>query len=340
MNNKIGLGIVTYNAPEKIKQSAFSVSGIEEFVIINDGSAYSLDCYPLSAVVIQHPQNLKVAQTKNDALKYLMDKGCEHLFLMEDDVIIKDPGVFRKYIEAATTSGIRHLNFAYQGPYNYKAQISKGKKEGLLARTFNEKEAIPDPLAFIIYDETNSIALHRACVGAFSYFHRSVIENSGYFDAAFQNSWEHIEHTYRIIKDGFHPPFGWFADLKDSQDFIGNIENCMENSSIAKDPQWKSNSVLGEDYFKQKHGFGPTKIPKTSAQGLMDSLFKIYKNRNQTGNDSEIKNKQEKYFPDLNGVLWLNTEKTNKPGVLIAIQKYFNPLFYKLTLLYRRFTNR
>jgi glycosyltransferase involved in cell wall biosynthesis len=287
MNNKIGLGLVTYNAPEKIKRSAFSVSGVDKFIIVNDGTEYPADCYPKGAFVIQHPKNLKVAQTKNDALKYLMDQGCEHIFLMEDDVIIKDPGVFAKYIEAAECSGILHLNYAYQGPHNFRPQINKEKKEGLLARTFNEREAIADPLAFINFDKTNIVALHRACVGAFSYFHRSVIEKSGYFDISFKNSWEHIDHTYRIIKDGFHPPFGWFADIKDSQSYLRNIENCMENSSIAKDPHWQSHSIAGEAYFKKKHGFIPSRIPKTGKTALVANLSEIYKKNNPSGKAHE-----------------------------------------------------
>jgi hypothetical protein len=280
MNKKIGLGIVTYNAPEKIKQSAFSVSGVDEFVIVNDGWPYDPDCYPHNAFVIQHAENMKVARTKNDAIKYLMDKNCEHIFLMEDDVIIKNPDVFQKYIDASSSSGIMHFNFAYQGPYNFKAFESNAQNQkGLLERTFDEKNAIPDPLLLIKYNTETCIALHRACVGAFSYFHRSVIEKSGYFDEFFKNSWEHIEHTYRIIKDGFHPPFGWFADILDSQNYLSNIENCMENSSIAKDPQWKINSDVGEQYFKKKHGFAPTKIPRATEQGLLKKLNEIYQKR-------------------------------------------------------------
>jgi hypothetical protein len=279
MNNKIGLGIITYNSPEKIKQSAFSVSGVDEFVIVNDGRPYPADCYPSNATVIQHPENMKVARTKNDALKYLMEKNCEHIFLMEDDVIIKDPKVFKKYIEVSSLSGIRHLNFALQGPYNFKSQENdQEKKDGLLGRTFDEKKAIPDPLLIIKYEAEHSVALYRACVGAFSYFHRSVIEKSGYFDEFFKNSWEHVEHTYRIIRDGFHPSFGWFADIKDSQNYLSNIENCMENSSIANDPQWKINSDAGEEYFKNKYGYKPTRI-KCSKDEAIESLKNIYRNR-------------------------------------------------------------
>jgi hypothetical protein len=314
MNNKIGLGIITYNAPEKIKESAFSVAGVDELVIVNDGRPYAEDCYPENAFVIQHSENLKISHTKNDALKYLMDKGCEHIFLMEDDVIIKDIKVFKKYIEASTASGILHLNFAYQGPYNFKTETNNTTKDGLLARTFNEKNAIPDPLLLINYDKNNTIAFHRACVGAFSYFHKSVIEKSGYFDLFFQNSWEHIEHTYRTIKDGFHPPFGWFADIKDSHIYIGNIENCMEKSTIAKDPQWKNNSIKGEEYFKKKHGYGPTKIPESYENELIKSLLLIYNKRKKDhGNHFGKKEDNKKYFPETAGVLWLSNKPKANP---------------------------
>jgi hypothetical protein len=334
MNNKIGLGIVTCNAPEKIKQSAFSVSGVDEFVIVNDGAEYFADCYPQHAVVIQHPENLKVAQTKNDALKYLINKDCEHIFLMEDDVIIKDSAIFRKYINASICSGILHLNFAYQGPHNFKPQINKEKKEGLLARTFNEKEAIPDPLVFINYDEDNSIALHRACVGAFSYFHRSVIEKSGYFDVFFKNSWEHIEHTYRIIQDHYHPPFGWFADIKDSHKYIKNIENCMDNSSIAKDPQWEKNSVAGEEYFKRKYGFGPTKIPKTNKTGVVASLNEIYNKQHEKRNkNAQNYYMNNKYFPHVNGITWLNNSEPNRFEIFYTAQKRINRIVDKISVL-------
>jgi hypothetical protein len=312
MKNKIGLGIITFNSPEKIKQSAFSVTGVDEFVIINDGRPYSPDCYPSSATVIQHEENMKVARSKNDALKYLMDKNCEHLFLMEDDVIIKDPTVFKKYIETSSITGIRHLNFALQGPYNFKTKGPEEEKEaGLNARIFNESEAIPNPLLLINYDKDHSIALYKACVGAFSYFHRSVIEKSGYFDEFFKNSWEHVEHTYRIIRDGFHPSFGWFADIKDSNDYLSNIENCMEHSSIAKDPQWKVNSDAGEKYFKDKYGYKPTKI-YSSRDEAIDSLKNIYVHRDLTLLIKfPTRGRKEKFFSVLDQYIEFLEDKEN-----------------------------
>ena len=281
MSPKIGIGIITYKAPEKIQQSAFSVpTSVDEFVIVNDGTPYPASAYPSNAYVIQHETNMGIARSKNDVLKYLIDKGCEHLFLMEDDVIIKDPDVFKKYIQTASKTGILHLNYALQGPYNFK-QTEKQSHEGTLNdRYFDEKNAEPAPLYTHDYNNGIKISFYPACVGAFSYFRRSVITDAGYFDETFKNSWEHVEHTYRIIKKGYHPPFGWFADIADSNKYIANIDNCMENSTVAKDPQWKNNSVKGVEHFIKIHGHEPGEIPKTKKTDLLKSLNDIYhKNR-------------------------------------------------------------
>ena len=38
---------------------------------------------------------------------------CEHIFIMEDDILIKDENVFKEYIRHSLISGIKHLNFAF-----------------------------------------------------------------------------------------------------------------------------------------------------------------------------------------------------------------------------------
>ena len=53
-----------------------------------------------------------------------MDAGCDHIFLVEDDMIIKDPNVFKAYVTAAQESGIWHLNYGLQGGLN-RAQADR-----------------------------------------------------------------------------------------------------------------------------------------------------------------------------------------------------------------------
>jgi len=40
-----------------------------------------------------------------------MQKDCEHLFLIEDDIKIKDIEVFKKYIDTAKAFKLEHLIF-------------------------------------------------------------------------------------------------------------------------------------------------------------------------------------------------------------------------------------
>jgi hypothetical protein len=346
MNGKVGIGIITYNAPEKIIQSAFSVpSTCVNFVIVNDGSKYDQSCYPEHAHIIQHEKNCGVSKSKNDALRFLLDRGCEHLFIMEDDVIIKDPGVFDRYIEVSKKTGILHLNYALQGPFNFKnTPKTKSSKGDLTDRFFDESNSEPAPLCTVDYDNGVEVSFYPACVGAFSYFRRSVIEQSGFFDEEFKNSWEHVEHTYRIIKSGFHTPFGWFADIANSNKYLINIPNCMENSTIAKDPLWKNNSEKGEKYFKSIHGYTPGKIPKTSKKDLFNSAKDLYNKRDLNllikfptrGRKSKFFEVLEKYISYISDkenykvVVSCDLDDTtmNTPEVIAEIKKYPNVEIY------------
>lgn len=37
--------------------------------------------------------------------------GVEHIFIVEDDILLKDVSVFRQYVETARAFGLGHLNF-------------------------------------------------------------------------------------------------------------------------------------------------------------------------------------------------------------------------------------
>ena len=152
MNNKskIGLGLVTYKAEHRILQSAITVpEWIENFVIVNDGTPYNPESYPKQAHIIQHEVNECVGNSKSDAINYLISKGCEHIFIMEDDVLIKDDSVFERYIKASEVSGIKHLSYALQGPANRKD--SKGFST-LEERAATDNLNEPNPKTVLYYE--------------------------------------------------------------------------------------------------------------------------------------------------------------------------------------------
>ena len=279
--DSIGFGMVTYNAEHRIKQSAFTVpEWIKNFVIVNDGTPYSEDAYPKQAHIIQHEKNKSVGAAKTTAINYLMEQECEHIFIMEDDILIKDENVFKEYIRHSLISGIKHLNFALHGPANKKG--SQGFK------TLEDRKDLdgePNPRMVIPYgngDESNndvSIALYPNCVGAFSYYYRPVLEDIGGFDPHFKNAWEHVEHTYQAIKKGYHPAFWYFADIDKSWKYLTDIPNSIEESTIARTPTWNDNFRKGTMWYKKKHGMAPTETPVAPPEMVQKQLQAIYQNR-------------------------------------------------------------
>jgi hypothetical protein len=285
MMARVGLGMVTYQAPDKIVQSAFTVPAdrIDELVIVNDGSPYPDHCYPPGARVITHDRNQSVGRAKNTALRYLLDRDCEHLFLMEDDVLIRDPSVCEAYVAVSLRTGVRHFNYGLQGPVNLKLKWMDAVKLRLpwrdsSERTFDERQVTPKPRAIARYTDGTELALNAGCIGAFSYYHRSVIERVGLMDETYVNALEHIDHTYRIILAGMHPPYGWFADLVQVNRWLGNIPRCMERSTIARDPKWHERQGAAVTHFVAKHGVHPDVLQRRAGwvmQPVRESLQSI-----------------------------------------------------------------
>lgn len=48
---------------------------------------------------------------KNAGLRHLLKCGCEHLFVIEDDIAVLDDIVFKKYVSTAMAFGLGHLVF-------------------------------------------------------------------------------------------------------------------------------------------------------------------------------------------------------------------------------------
>lgn len=190
---KVGCGIVTYNRPALLKKLYDSLPAeiIDCVVIINDGEVYPEFSAYDSEVFFNNETNLGVGKSKNRALSRLMDAGCEHLFLIEDDIYIKSPEVFELYILTSTLTGIQHLNYSQHGLMN---KTPSGEANAVYR---------------IDYGNGINLPLYRHCVGAFSYYSRRSLEAAGLMDETYHNAFEHVDHTLAIINQNMHPPF-WF----------------------------------------------------------------------------------------------------------------------------------
>ena len=100
-----------------------------------------------------------------------------------------------------------------------------------------------------------------------------MLQKVGGLPEEYPNCWEHVDHTYQIIKAGFHPPFWWFADLANSHELIEEAPGAIENSSIAKNQQdWMDRVMQGREIYKQKHGHYPNQPPISSQEEVLTFL--------------------------------------------------------------------
>ena len=275
----IGVGIITCNRPEYLKgllKSLEKCSNIDELVIINDGSPIdNLEEFKFPVennIWLNNPENLGVGKSKNRAMQHLLDRGCEYIFIIEDDMIIIDPTIFTKYIEAYKVSGIHHFNYGPGSPFNRKQDI----QFDLHNRHLLKQDSEPNPKMVLDY-KTVKVSLFEHTVAMFSFFTKEVLERVGLIDEDFYNAWEHVDHTYRIIKAGYHPPFWWFADLHDSHKYLTEAPGAIDNSSIAnKTEQWEKNVYGGREIYKNKHGHYPNQPPYVSKEEVIN-IIKLLK---------------------------------------------------------------
>lgn len=279
MNNKIGVGCVTYKRPDYFKKCIDSIPNVDTLVVVNDGDAYDPSIYPSKVKeVIQHTKNKSVGVSKNELMRYLIQDGCTHLFLIEDDMEVLRPDVFEEYIKAASVSGIWHLNYGPGSPFN-RVQDPEILKLDLEGRHLLDHHSAVKPRLIVEYKNGSKIALYQHSVGMFTYFHRGVVKNLGYHDEHFHNAFEHVELTYRTIKAGLCPPFWWFADLWDSSQYVHEIEGAIANSTIANDKvQWKKNVSEAAVWYKHLHGHYPAQIADTPIEEVQKILKNIQKN--------------------------------------------------------------
>ncbi len=260
--SKIGVGIITCNRIDMYKKCRDSIqeSWYNELVTVNDGEQ-SIICHV--GDYIETTGGEGVGKAKNKAIKHLLEKKCDYIILVEDDMLFKD-NLFEQYIKAHKETGIHHFMFAYHGPAN-KANISGGK---------------PVPRKIIDYGKVK-ISLNEHCVGAVCFYTRESLDNIGLYDEAYTNAFEHVDHSYELAKANYSTPYWWWADIENSLDYVVE-QACSENSSaIRPRSDWQSNIQKSARRFFEKHGVSPVQVLDTPVVDVIKKLKEI-KNENRS----------------------------------------------------------
>ena len=268
MTDSVGIAFITCNREDFLRQSVDSfsedISNLNNpyVIIVNDGKPLQGDFNN----VFNNKKNLGVGKTKNIALKKLYDKGCNHIFIIEDDIIKNKGGsknVFEEYIKYSLATGIQHFMFGYHGPAN-KGNISKGS---------------PLPRSIFEYSDEIRVLLNLHCVGAFCYYSARCISEVGYMDENYNNAFEHVDHSYMTAKADMIPGYWWWPDIDKSYELLDEIKCSEESSTIRPRKDWKENIIKGAEYFHKKHGYRPAWdnfVPDQSEQKIKGRLIDIF----------------------------------------------------------------
>lgn len=274
-NGKIGVGIISCGRPDMYKKLEESLKKCDDQIDvlyvfedtkqdrISGDDGYVFDSFKFrnkKTKIESLIKNIGVAAAKNRALSFLLEVGCDHIFLIEDDMFIKDPNIFQAYINASKKSGIQHFNFSQHGFAN-KIRNNLG-------------EIVANPKITVNYGDIG-ISFYQHCVGSFSYYSKKCLDDVGLMDERYYNACEHVDHTYDIIKNGYHPPFWWFADIENSSAYIGDDGWSIETSSICSSPSFLENVKKADNIFVAKHGHLPTQTPISTEDQFLKSIKNI-----------------------------------------------------------------
>lgn len=257
-NKSIGIGIITYNRQfnysqllEKIKQN----NDVDYIVSVkNKDIDYQNDdpkiiCNDGNRTFNFHvKEDLGVGFCKNIALKKLMELKCDHYFLIEDDVRIKNDNVFKEYIDTAKAFNLEHLNFC---------------------RSFDTMITHDYVKPYFTILSNKNIQIFNRLSGDFSYFSNNALLKAGLFDERYLNALDHCEHTYRMSLLGFYTPFYAFADIENSHEFI---EDTGTQTTILHDNKQQINTINAAKIFESTYGIKLNKIKKPTNYELLSFL--------------------------------------------------------------------
>ena len=175
----IGVGITTRNRRAIFDDSLshwLEVIGDARLVVVDDGSDTPVPAID-GATVIRHGTSRGVAQSKNRCIAALLDAGCDHLFLADDDVYPRVPWWWRPYVESPE----HHLCYQWPRPAR---RVGGGR--------LNRWRLVPQP-GHPLAETHFAVGFPR---GVLIYLDRRVVDTVGGFDPEYGRG-EHVEFSYR-----------------------------------------------------------------------------------------------------------------------------------------------
>ncbi|EBY0801687.1 glycosyltransferase family 2 protein [Salmonella enterica subsp. enterica serovar Berlin] len=209
---RIGIAITTHNRADVLKRA---LAQHKQFlphgslvVVIDDGSV-PVAVVPEDVQLIRNDKSLGIVASKNASLTALVDAGCEHLFLWDDDAWPIADGWHLPYIESPEPHlAYQFLDLAGRNKLNDMAVLHRDDKH-------------------IAYTGQRGVML---------YYHRSAIAKVGGFDTVYgRGMYEHPDLALRIHNAGLT---SWaFADVVGSSALIHSMDEHEEGMRSIPRPE-------------------------------------------------------------------------------------------------------
>ena len=199
--SRIGIAITTHNRTavlaKTIEQHLKHFPSGAKLIVIDDGSAPAATAAGIE--IITHEKSLGIVASKKRSLEALIDAGCEHLFLWDDDAYPISDNWHVPYVESPEP----HLAYQF-------LDLAGAQKLKDMA---------------VLYRDEQHIA-YTGQRGVMLYYHRSAIERVGGFDPVYgRGMYEHPDLALRIHNAGLST---WaFADVTRSETLIYSLDENM-----------------------------------------------------------------------------------------------------------------
>lgn len=197
--SRIGIAITTHNRPDvltrAIEQHIKYLPAGALLVVVDDGSKPAA-VVPDGVQLRRHETSLGIVASKNASLTALMDAGCDHVFLWDDDAFPIADNWHLPYIESPEP----HLAYQF-------LDLSGTNKLNDLSELYRDDQ-------HVAYTGQRGVML---------YYHRSAIEKVGGFEPIYgRGMYEHSDLALRIHNAGLTT---WaYGDVVGSEKLIHSLD--------------------------------------------------------------------------------------------------------------------
>lgn len=253
------VALITCNREDFLHEALNSIDrdSVGQIFVINAGA--TLQKTPEDVKLIQCNRNPTVVGiAKNIALREMKNEGYQFLFLMEDDVLVKNSKVFEKYIETAMDSGL------------WAGQLSYATHGGVGGGNVDDGGT---PLKRItVQYSKNRVDLYKHSLHAFVLYHANILRHIGYMSENYINAAEHLDHYYTAFLKNLGCAYWNFPDIENSFEYLQDIDTNHDSSVIRKSSDFLNNFSTSWGIFKEKFGMYPHEVTDSTLEEVQEHL--------------------------------------------------------------------